>query len=107
MYSSYTVSAAPAPIPANDQHSQVPSAVKTDEMQSLKRERSQEGEEADDCQIKRMCMEKRATFKNEAHEKLEMEDATSTSKLTPPAPKKAKTVLTEGMTSIECISKTI
>ena len=82
---------------AADQLSQVPSAVKRNETQSLKRELSQEKEDlqADDCLVKRRRLEKRPTFKKKAHEmqfatKMEMEESTSALQLSPPAAKKAK-----------------
>ena len=107
--------AAPALTP--DQLSQVLSSVKDclhDEMQSLKRELSQEREVADDRLVKRMRLEKGPTFKKKSHEKQfefnttimdKMEDATSALQQTPPAVEKAKTSLAEGMASIKARQK--
>ena len=87
-----------------------------DEMQSLKRELSQEREVADDRLVKRIRLEKGPTFKKKSHEKQfefnatitdEMEDATSALQHTPPTVEKVKTSLAEGMASIKSRQKHI
>ena len=112
-------SGAAAPALSADQLSQVLTSVKDclrDEMQSLKRELSQEREAADDRLVKRMRMEKGPTFKKKSHEKQfqfnatvmdKMEEATAALQQTPPAVEKAKTSLEEGMTSLKTRQKHI
>ena len=92
------------------------SQVLTSEMQSLKRELSQEREAADDRLVKRMRMEKGPTFKKKSHEKQfkfnatvmdKTEEATAALQQTPPAVEKANTSLEEGMTSLKTRQKHI
>ena len=102
-----------------DQLSQVLGAVKDcmkDEMQTLKRELSQEREVADDHLVKKICLEKGPTFKKKAHEKQfefnaividKMEDIDSALKQTPPVVEKAETLVAEGMKSVKSRQKHI
>ena len=108
-----------APALTADQLSQVLGAVKDcmkDEMQSLKRELSQEREVADDRLVKKIRLEKGPTFKMKAHEKQfefnaavidRMEDIDSALKQTPPAVEKARSIVVEGMKSLKSRQKHI
>ena len=111
-------SGAAAPALSAGQLSQVLTSVKDclrDEMQSLKRELSQERETAEDRLVKRMRMEKGPSFKKKSHEKqfqfnstvMDKMEATAALQQTPPAVEKAKTSLEEGMTSLKTRQKHI